>query len=476
LNINFDRKSLKFKIWGYFILLAVVILTILWFLQVLFLNTYYQGMKIRQVERIGNEIALDYNASGFLTRMESITYHNDLQIRIETIDGELIFSTDELPFRGPFKDMPPRNFSIGDLRAKLAESQSGTISLITKSPPMNSDVLVYGKLLPDVGAPQAYLFIISPLSPVESTIGILKSQLIRVSIISLLLAFLIALLISRRITKPILDIAKEAEKLANGIYDVNFKTGNFSEIDKLAGTLNHTAGELAKTDLLQKDLIANVSHDLRTPLTLVKSYAEMIKDLSGEDPARRKEHLQVIIDEADRLSLLVDDLLVLAKIQSGVESLKLERFNVRAMLERILQPYHILQEKENGRLTVSCDDEITLFADERRIEQVLSNLVSNAFKFSADPKSIRIGVAYTTSGFLRFEISDNGKGIPDDELDYIWDRYYKTSRQHQRESSGSGLGLAIVREILELHKAKYGVISTVGSGSVFWFELNNDAG
>jgi len=473
LNIKFDFRSLKFKIWGYFVLLAVLILAILWCLQVLFLNTYYQSMKIHEVERIGSHIASIYGDEDFVDQMQRLTYRNDLAIRIESVSGEVLYNTDDLPIKGPLRDMPPFNESFSKLNAKLTDSPDGIVSYLIKVPPMDNKILVYGKLLPDRDDPTAFLYIFSPLTPVDSTIGILKRQLITVSVIALLLAFLISLLISRRIARPILNIAKEAEKLAEGNYDVEFSKGNFSEIDKLAGTLNHTAGELAKTDLLQKDLIANVSHDLRTPLTLVRSYAEMVKDISGDDPLKRREHLQVIIDESDRLSLLVDDLLALSKIQSGVESLSISRFNAKDMIERLLPPYHILQEQENGSLTVECDSDIMVTADERRIEQVLSNLLSNAFKFSADPKVIGIRVGESDKA-IRFEVSDNGRGIPPEERDQIWSRYYKTSRHHQRESAGSGLGLAIVREILLLHRAAFGVDSAIGKGSIFWFELDKD--
>lgn len=470
MTINFDRNSLKFKIWTYFILFALLIIITLWFLQVLFLNNYYQDMKIREVNQIGSKIAEIYRQPNFVKQVQDIAFSSDMDMRIESLNGTEIFSTDKGALQARMQNIPKKILSLSELKQMLLTSGTGTASFIYKQSPTNDEILLYGKLLPDTLDPIAYLYVFAPLSPVESTIAILKNQLIYVSIILLLLAFGISILISGRISRPIQAIAKEAEKLADGKYDVVFHGGNFSEIDKLAVTLNNTAEELAKTDMLQKDLIANVSHDLRTPLTLVKSYAEMIRDLSGNDAVRRDEHLKIIIDEADRLSLMVDDLLALAKIQSGIESLTMTRFNVLGMIGRILKPYRILQEQEGYSIQIDCRKDLKLRADERRIEQVLSNLISNAVKYSSGKKMIRIS-AVSKGQNIRFEISDTGKGIPSEELENIWDRYYKAEGATQHKASGSGLGLAIVREILELHKAQYGISSILDKGSIFWFEL-----
>jgi signal transduction histidine kinase len=261
-----------------------------------------------------------------------------------------------------------------------------------------------------------------------------------------------------------------ASQLAEGNYDVNFEGGRYSEIAQLADTMNYTSRELAKADNLQKDLIANVSHDLRTPLTMVKSYAEMIRDLSGNNPEKRNAHLQVIIDEADRLNLLVADLLLLSKMQSGVDALNITRFNIKDSIISILNSYRILSEQEGYDFTYRCDADIFVDGDESRIKQVLSNLVNNAVRYSDEDKHISITVTETGS-VVRCEVTDKGQGIPEDELEHIWERYYKSSSNHSRNTAGTGLGLSIVKEILLLHKAGFGVISKPNEGSTFWFEL-----
>ena len=318
---------------------------------------------------------------------------------------------------------------------------------------------------------QTYLFIIAPLSPVESTVDILTQQLIIVTILSLLLAFCLSFFLSRRLSRPLIQITRSASKLAKGEYGITFEGGHYTEIIELADTLTYTSKELARTDELKKDLLANVSHDLRTPLTMVKSYAEMIRDLSGDNPAKRNAHLKVIIDEADRLNLLVNDLLALSKMQSGVTSLTWDTFDLSEAVQNILNSYTIMIEQDGYHLDFICEGNTRVKGDEQRIKQVISNLLNNALRYSGESKNVSILAKELPEGIL-FQVTDFGVGIPKEELDQIWDRYYRASNHGQRTASGgSGLGLAIVKEILDLHGAKFGVKSQVGVGSTFWFML-----
>jgi signal transduction histidine kinase len=276
--------------------------------------------------------------------------------------------------------------------------------------------------------------------------------------------------ISRMVTKPLTDITNSAAALARGQYGVVFGGGRYSEISKLADTLTYTSEELAKADNMQKDLIANVSHDLRTPLTMVKSYAEMIRDISGGDPARRNEHLQVIIDEADRLSLLVSDLLELSKLQSGRQSLAIAAFSLRETVENLLSSYSLLTEKEGFTIDFKASGRCVITGDEGKVKQVLSNLINNAIKFSGDSKLVEISLT-EKGGAVRCCVADHGVGIPKKDLKNIWRRYYKASGHYLRSGEGTGLGLSIVKEILDLHGARFGVDSEAGRGSSFWFEI-----
>ena len=468
MRLNIDRNGLKFKIWIYFIFFAALLVTMLWFLQIFFLDTYYEEMKISETRKVAKSIISKYGEDGLVDYISALSNQNDMFIHIESSDGTIIFSPGESLSRRIPSSAYLMEMSV--IRNNLISNGTKTTSIMLTDPARKNNTLAYGAYLDDTEGQEVILYIFSPLFPVESTVDILSDQLKYVTLISLVLAFALSFLISNRVSRPIVNITNSASKLAEGNYNVTFEGGRYSEIARLADTLNYTSRELAKSSELHKDLIANVSHDLRTPLTMVKSYAEMVRDLSGDNPEKRNAHLQVIIDEADRLNLLVSDLLVLSKMQSGVESLHISKFCLRDTILSILNAYDILCEKEGYRINLDCDPSLIVTADEFRIRQVISNLVNNAVRYSSDNKNIKIRVIEMEKT-VRCEVADSGQGIPEGELEYIWDRYYKSSSNVSRNTSGTGLGLSIVKEILLLHQAKFGVDSKVGEGSTFWFEL-----
>lgn len=445
-------------------------MSILWFLQIFFLDTYYEEMKISQTRKTANAILSHYHDDNLVEYISTLSYKNDMFIHIESSDGTIIFSPAQNLERPRILSGNIYLMEMAFMKKNLIQSGKQSTSIIMTDQGRNNNTLAYSAYLDKTEGREVFLYIFSPLFPVESTVDILSNQLKYVTIISLILAFGLSLLISNKISKPIVNITRSASSLAEGNYGVTFEGGHYSEIAQLADTLNYTSGELAKADNLQKDLIANVSHDLRTPLTMVKSYAEMIRDLSGDNPEKRNAHLQVIIDEADRLNLLVADLLMLSKMQSGVDALNVTKFCMRDPIISILNSYRILTEREGYRFTCHCAPGIVVTGDEARIKQVLSNLINNAVRYSDDDKSITITVTDMGS-VVRCEVSDKGQGIPEEELEHIWERYYKSSSNHSRSTSGTGLGLSIVKEILLLHEARFGVTSKLNEGSTFWFEL-----
>lgn len=470
MKLNWDRNSLKFKIWLYFVLFAALLMGILWFLQIFFLDTYYEEMKISQTRKIANAIISHYQDDDLVEYISGLSYENDMLIHIESSDGTIIFSPSQNLDRPRILSSNIYLMEMAFMKKNLIQSGKQSASIIMADQGRKNNTLAYSAYLDNTEGHEVFLYIFSPLFPVSSTVEILSNQLRYVTLISLILAFALSLLISNKISRPIVNITKSASILAEGNYEVTFEGGHYSEIAQLADTLNYTSKELAKANILQKDLIANVSHDLRTPLTMVKSYAEMIRDLSGDNPEKRNSHLQVIIDESDRLNLLVADLLTLSKMQSGVETLNVTKFHIRDCIVSILNSYRILSEQEGYQFICRCDPDIVVTGDESRIMQVLSNLVNNAVRYSDEEKIVTVSV--TDAGeFIRCEVADKGQGIPEDELAHIWERYYKSSSNHSRNTSGTGLGLSIVKEILLLHGARFGVISKPREGSTFWFEL-----
>jgi signal transduction histidine kinase len=470
---------------------------LLWFLQIFFLSPYYQEMKINETLRIANSIVDKYGQDGLFDEIASVMRKNDMYIQIEAhIDdayltlyspyynesaseeegevegesevegeGEEEGAADPVPF-------PVYRNEIQTIREQLINHDSHDATRLMSNPMRDTRMLAYCTYLDRTAGQEVLLYIFSPLYPVESTIEILVNQLRYVTVISLVLACLLSFYISHIVTKPLTQITKSAAQLAEGRYGVLFEGGHYSEIIKLADTLNYTSQELARADNMQKDLIANVSHDLRTPLTMVKSYAEMIRDISGDDPAKRNEHLNVIIDEADRLSLLVSDFLELSQMQSGRQVLSLTNFSLRETIENLLQSYRIFAEQEGFALLFRANGDGVVTGDEGKLKQVLSNLITNAIKFSGDKRVVEIELS-EEDGAVRCAVRDHGVGIQKRDLKNIWRRYYKASGNYLRTAEGTGLGLSIVKEILTLHNAKFGVDSEPGKGSVFWFEMKS---
>jgi signal transduction histidine kinase len=524
---SLDSRSLKFKLWIYFLLFSGMLLVILWSLQVLFLNNYYQDMKVRETNDAAARVEALYQAGEFSEirgQLRDIYRSNDMYIEIQTENGIPIYipnielesnqtqdetaaatgteeddvsAPDEAAANGaeesgiPVPDKAAANeleetteadveatphlspsvyrAEIENLYNELVASGQNSFTKNVTDPETGLITLEYAAFLTTSAGDRNVLYIFSPLYPMQSTIDILQSQLIYVTIIAMVLAFLISFFISRRISEPIENITRSAEKLGEGEFGVVFDGGRYSEITKLADTLTYTSLELAKSDNLQKDVIANVSHDLRTPLTMITSYAEMIHDLSGSDPEKRNAHLQVIIDEAERLNKLVTDFLEISRMQSGVQEITLTLFSLKELIENTLQAYTGFVEKEGFKLVFISSGKGVIRADAERIKQVIDNLVTNAFKYNGRDRTVEVKM-FDEEGYVRCEVSDHGIGIPKKDLKYIWERYYRASTNYKRTNS-TGLGLSIVKQILLLHGANFGVESALKKGSTFWFEI-----
>ena len=308
----------------------------------------------------------------------------------------------------------------------------------------------------------------SELAPLSATTYTLRVQLLFITVILVIASIILALILSSHISRPIRKMSAEASKLALGEYNVNFDGGNCTETVNLSSALNGAANELSKLDKMQKDLIANVSHDLRTPLTMIAGYTEAMRDLPGEANA---ENLQIVIDETKRLTALVNDMMEVSKYQGGKQIIHPAVFNFTNVVRTTLERYAKLREKDGYTITFEADRDVNVNADEGRILQVIYNLINNAVNYTGEDKTVVIRQS-VSDGKVTLEVTDTGCGIPEDQLPLVWERYYKVHDFHKRENMGTGLGLSIVKSILLLHGAQFGVRSTVGVGSTFWFTLD----
>jgi signal transduction histidine kinase len=251
---------------------------------------------------------------------------------------------------------------------------------------------------------------------------------------------------------------------------VRFDGAAFTETKELARALNKASYEMEKTDFYQREILANVSHDLKTPLTMIRSYAEKIIDISGDNPEKRNADLQIIISETERLNRLVTDMMSVSNLQSNNVEMHKETFDLVKAAQSVYESFLALAASEGFEIHFHPCKPAYVVGDRTRLTQVMTNFVSNAVKYSGDNKYIDIRLNRSNRK-VTFHCIDHGMGIPSDEISHVWDKYYRTSANHERAIEGTGLGLAIVKGILNLHDAKYGVESEEGKGSDFWFEM-----
>ncbi|MDR1208864.1 MAG: HAMP domain-containing histidine kinase [Clostridiales bacterium] len=464
--------SVRVKIFAYLLMFCALLIALLWLFQVVFLESVYRMIKIREVSEAMSAISRNIGSDDLPALAENINVSRGVSVMIISPDGAVTVSANSFPMTvsvtrdlsrlylltarngGEYLEYP---YSSPAGQARVTVSDGWTIA-------RRQQEIFHCKL---IGGTMIVLS--AMISPVDATVGTLKIELIFITGVMLLFSVVIALLISRHVSKPIVAISKTAKALARGRYDVAFNTRGYREITELAGTLNVAARELSTVDGLRRELVANVSHDLRTPLTLIAGYAEAMRDLPGENTP---ENAQIIVDEAERLSRLVAEVLDLSKLQSGAWPIVLEPFNLTRCLRGIVERLAEFTRALGYSITLAAEGDVTVRADESAISQAVYNLLTNAINFTGDDKTVAVRQIVSPDG-VTVEVADTGKGISGEELPYIWDRYYRTGKKHKRAAVGTGIGLSIVKSVMERHGGEYGARTEAGRGSVFWIRIKD---
>ena len=457
------KSNLRTKIWMYLIIFSASILLFLWLFQIIFLKTYYREFRLNKLENSVKKVLNSFHDSNYEDLLDDISLEDE--ICIEVVNNNMTKYLSVIYNKGCMgaetsieNSYYKKDFINSNLSKKV-------YTLI--NPRFKNKTIIYGIKLDDSN----YAFVSASLEPIDTTITVLKNQFIYVTMLVIILSLIVSYFVSRKISSGVIKINREAKKLSKGNFDVKFDTDQpILELSELAETLEYTKDELSKTENLRRELLANVSHDLKTPLTMIKAYAEMVRDVTYKDDTKRTKDLNIIIEETYRLNVLVNDILELSKIQSGTQKLTIEQFDLEKFVKNIIKRYDIMSENKKYKFKVSINKNIIVSADRKRIEQVMYNLINNAINYTGDDKKIIIN-ALELENTVRIEVKDTGKGIDKEELENIWDKYYKIDKTHSREQVGSGVGLSIVKNILINHNCNYGVESIKGNGTTFYFEL-----
>ena len=461
-----------------FFAFSLIILIALLSIQTLFYGSFYKAIKTKNLTTCASSIENNIDHSDLQRLIITISTQNDVDVILCTHDEFANFQRSRASIVSDSSLIDEMTTAQLNERFVRARNNGGTFIEIIKNdgderkalskeggfegemPELESDReerLIYSASFTDDGGTEYLLLLESVVTPSRSTTQTLLYQLRIIMVILILIAIVMTVIFSKMLAKPLENINNSAKELAEGNYDVVFAGSGYREVEQLSDTLNYATSELRQVDQMRKDLIANVSHDLRTPLTLITGYGEVMKDIPGENTP---ENIQIIIDEATRLTNLVNDLIDISKIEAGTMKLDASVFCITDTIKEMFGRYNKLKEQDGYSFTLEHDQDVYVYADQLKISQVIYNLVNNAVNYCGESKEITVRQTCYDNR-VRIEVIDNGPGIPPEKLKNIWDRYYKVDKSHQSAKIGTGLGLSIVKTVLKLHKAQYGVFSKV---------------
>lgn len=268
---------------------------------------------------------------------------------------------------------------------------------------------------------------------------------------------------SLRISRPIKKIDAAAKKIASGEETADLVVMTQDEIGQLALTFNYMKNKLSEIETMRREFIANVSHDLKTPLTSINGFIEGMID-GVIEPDEYSESFKIIKAETSRLMKLTNDILQLSKIQSGALKLSKDHLSIRNLLDDIVSSVVMGVNDKEVSIGINCSDSLKLYADKDRLKQILINLISNSIKYSLDKVSIIIS-AIDKGKYVEFKIIDNGIGIDEKNLKLIFEKFYRVDKSRYSKTGGTGLGLSIVKNLIELHEGRIDVNSEVEKGT-----------
>ena len=474
--------GMTLKVFGFLVAFSLIALAVVLVLQIGLLNQFYEQTKYDELERVDGSIqkSLDNGGDGLDVIIGRYSEDYLMCVRVFIVRGMVARQIASEDASGDCVIHRISDKELSDMCRIAAENDGLFIKqYVSENVAQESDGsdddgvninAVYIRLYDSPSGEEYIIMLNSELTPLSTTVQMLRSQFGTIALILLICSLILSFAISKNISRPIIQMNEAVKGLAKGNYNADFGSHGYREVIELSDTLESVAEELSQNDRLQKELIANISHDLRTPLTMITGYSEVMRDIPGENTP---ENVQVIIDETQRLSELVNDLLDLSKLQAGARKPELKALYIGELIRSTMGRYEKLTRHDGYNIEYNCTCDVQVLADKTMLLQVVYNLINNAINYTGEDKYVCVSDKLSADGRrVRISVSDSGEGISEDQLLHIWDRYYKVDKVHRRAMVGTGLGLSIVKNILEQHGAHYGAESKLGEGSTFWFELD----
>ena len=336
------------------------------------------------------------------------------------------------------------------------------------------------------------IFIMSmPIASIHESVDLSNRFMVYIGLIALAAGSIIMYFAGKKITSPILSLAALSERMSELDFDARYTGDSEDEIGVLGNSMNtlseklkETIGELKtannelqkdieekiRIDEARKEFIANVSHELKTPIALIQGYAEGLKEGVNDDPESREFYCEVIMDEAGKMNRMVKNLLALNQLEFGEDDVQFERFDITSLISGVLQSLDILIEQKEAQVIFRHKNPVYVWADEFKVEQVVRNYVNNALNHVDGEKVIEIKITQEND-MAKITVFNTGTPIPEEDLPHIWEKFYKVDKARTREYGGNGIGLSIVKAIMDSFGKGYGAINHT-NGVEFWFELD----
>ncbi|MCR4585213.1 MAG: HAMP domain-containing histidine kinase [Lachnospiraceae bacterium] len=485
--------SLKNQLAAAIIVILSVTITSLWFINVFFLERYYTQFKKENLQEFYVQMvqhARDGQLGSDVTKAELMRLCNihNLEFLIVDSSANILYSSLNDPGRIN-RQLRDFIFARETGRGKiLDENDEYTLELVTDDVESLNYLVMWGSL-----DAENFFMLRANVESIKDSVELANRFLLRVGIAAIVIASVVTWFMMGRITKPILELARISQKMAELNFEEKYKGHSKSEIgvlgeniNLLSETLEKTIGDLKGANIeLQKDVKAReeadqrrqeflgaVSHELKTPIALIQGYAEGLKEGISEDKESRDYYCDVIIDETGKMNNLVLRLISLNQVESGNEITNMERFDLCALVAGCLQAYDLKFKTAGIKLFYEkSEDEIYVWGDESGIEEVFINYISNAVNHCSGAKEIHVKLNRHENR-VRTEVFNTGERIPEESLERVWEKFYKVDKARTREYGGSGLGLSIVKAVMENMNGTYGVIN-YDDGVGFWFEMES---
>ena len=481
------KRSIRRQLLVTFVGTMVIALLAIALINHLFLGRFYESRKVKEIEKAYKTInSLDSLAEeDFNSAIMEIAIQDNLQILITDEDFTTVRSTSR-----DAKELAARLFGYytGFYRDKITVVETADFYTIqkTKDISINTSYLeMWGQL--DNGK---WFLIRTPIESIENAVNLSNYFYLCIGALVTSIAVISIIMLSKRITNPIVQLSGLSKRMAELDFDARYTGHAGNEIDqlgenfnKMSDTLEETISELKtanvelqkdvelknQIDEVRKEFLNNVSHELKTPIALISGYAEGLKDNIADDAESREFYCDVIIDEANKMNTMVKKLLTLNQLEFGNDQTVMERFDLTALINGVISGMRLLISEKGAAVSFKVSEPVYVWGDEFKIEEVVTNYMSNALNHLDYDRQIDVRIR-TENGIVTTSVFNTGDPIPEEDIDKIWDKFYKVDKARTREYGGSGIGLSIVKAIMDGHHQSCGV-ENCPDGVLFWFTL-----